>query len=43
MTWGIQYRYSQDAVLLVFASHYYDAGDYIRNYEEFKSLIANAE
>ncbi|WP_287814925.1 WxcM-like domain-containing protein, partial [Pseudomonas sp.] len=23
MTWGIQYRYSSDAVLLVFASHYY--------------------
>lgn len=35
MTWGIQYRYSSDAILLVFASHYYDAGDYIRNYEDF--------
>ena len=35
MTWGIQYRYSQDAILLVFTSHYYDATDYIRNYEEF--------
>lgn len=39
MTWGIQYRYSQDAVLMVFASHYYDADDYIRNYDDFKSLI----
>lgn len=39
MTWGIQYRYSPDAVLMVFASHYYDADDYIRNYDEFKSLI----
>lgn len=39
MTWGIQYRYSADAVLMVFASHYYDANDYIRNYDEFKSLI----
>ncbi|MDH0748965.1 WxcM-like domain-containing protein [Pseudomonas sp. GD03842] len=39
MTWGIQYRYSQDAVLMVFASHYYDADDYVRNYDEFKSLI----
>lgn len=39
MTWGIQYRYSSDAVLMVFASHYYDADDYIRNYDEFKSLI----
>jgi len=35
MTWGIQYKYSSDAILLVFASHYYDAGDYIRDYEEF--------
>lgn len=42
MTWGIQYRYSHDAVLMVFASHYYDSADYIRNYDEFKSLIANA-
>lgn len=39
MTWGIQYRYSQDAVLLVFASHYYDADDYIRNHDEFTQLI----
>lgn len=41
MTWGIQYRYSADAVLMVFASHYYDSADYIRNYDEFKQMIAN--
>ncbi|NYE64102.1 serine acetyltransferase [Duganella sp. 1224] len=35
MTWGIQYKYSSDAVLLVFASHYYEAGDYIRDYDAF--------
>lgn len=35
MVWGTQYRYSEDAVLLVFASHPYDASDYIRNYDEF--------
>ena len=35
MTWGIQYKYSSDAVLLVFASHYYAADDYIRDYDEF--------
>lgn len=40
MVWGIQYKYSADAVLLVFASHYYDAADYIRDYEEFVSLAA---
>jgi carbonic anhydrase/acetyltransferase-like protein (isoleucine patch superfamily)/dTDP-4-dehydrorhamnose 3,5-epimerase-like enzyme len=36
MTWAVQYEYSEDAILLVFASHHYDAGDYIRDYEEFK-------
>lgn len=35
MTWGIQYKYSPDALLLVFASDYYDAADYIRDYEDF--------
>lgn len=35
MTWGIQYRYSSDAVLLVLASEHYDADDYIRNYDDF--------
>lgn len=42
MTWGTQYRYSADAVLLVFASHAYDAGDYIRDYDEFLALAAGA-
>jgi UDP-2-acetamido-3-amino-2,3-dideoxy-glucuronate N-acetyltransferase len=35
MTWGTQYRYSPDAVLLVLASHPYDASDYIRDYGLF--------
>jgi len=39
MVWGIQYRYSADAVLLVFASDAYDAKDYIRNYEEFLAQV----
>lgn len=38
-TWGIQYQYSEDAVLLVFASEYYAADDYIRNYDEFMALV----
>jgi acetyltransferase-like isoleucine patch superfamily enzyme/dTDP-4-dehydrorhamnose 3,5-epimerase-like enzyme len=37
MTWGVQYRYSEDAALLVFASHHYDAADYIRDYQQFLS------
>lgn len=39
MTWGIQYKYSPDAMLLVFASDYYDAADYIRDHAEFLSLV----
>ncbi len=39
LTWGIQYKYSSDAVLLVFASHYYEADDYIRNYDDFLAVI----
>lgn len=39
MTWGIQYKYSPDAVLLVFASERYDASDYIRSYDEFLALV----
>ena len=35
MTWGTQYRYSRDAVLLVFASESYDAEEYIRSYDDF--------
>lgn len=38
MVWGIQYKYSADAVLLVFASHSYDNADYIRNYDDFVNL-----
>ncbi|CAN5520552.1 N/A [soil metagenome] len=40
LTWGTQYRYSADAVLLVLASDAYDADDYIHDYEEFKALSA---
>jgi len=39
MVWGIQYKYSADAVLLVFASHPYDAADYIRDYDLFLSEL----
>jgi acetyltransferase-like isoleucine patch superfamily enzyme/dTDP-4-dehydrorhamnose 3,5-epimerase-like enzyme len=38
MVWGTQYRYSRDAVLLVFASHVYDPQDYIRDYQQFRDL-----
>jgi len=43
MTWGIQYKYSADAVLLVFTSHPYDAADYIRDYNEFSAEVQRLE
>jgi UDP-2-acetamido-3-amino-2,3-dideoxy-glucuronate N-acetyltransferase len=38
MVWAVQYKYSADALLLVFASDPYDPADYIRDYDEFLSL-----
>ncbi|MEO8077503.1 MAG: WxcM-like domain-containing protein [Acidobacteriota bacterium] len=39
MIWAVQYKYSADALLLVFASDPYDPGDYIRDYDEFLAAI----
>lgn len=39
MIWGTQYRYSPDAVLLVFASRSYEADDYLRTYDEFLAKL----
>jgi UDP-2-acetamido-3-amino-2,3-dideoxy-glucuronate N-acetyltransferase len=41
--WGIQYKYSPDAVLLVLASDAYDASDYLRNYEEFLAYVKEGQ
>jgi len=38
MVWAAQYKYTPDATLLVFASHPYDADDYVRDYDEFLHL-----
>lgn len=40
MIWGTQYRYSPDAVLLVFASRPYEADDYLRTYDDFLAECA---
>jgi hypothetical protein len=40
MVWGVHYKYSPDAVLLVLASDFYDPADYIRDYPEFLRLCA---
>lgn len=39
MVWATEFRHSPDSSLLVFASHPYDAGDYIRDYQEFRTLV----
>jgi len=41
MVWGIQYKYTEDAVMLVLASDKYDPASYIRSYSEFLELIGN--
>ena len=42
MVWRIHYKYSANAVLLVFASDYYNPDDYIRNYDEFVAAAGRA-
>lgn len=37
--WGVQYKYSPDAVLLVLASEAYSGADYLRNYDEFIAYV----
>lgn len=37
--WATQYGYSADSALLVFASEHYDAADYIRDYDEFLTVV----
>jgi len=41
MTWCVQFNYTKDAVLLVFASHLYDPDDYIRDFSEFLREISD--
>ena len=39
MVWASQYKYSEDAVMLVLASEKYDPASYIRDYSEFVRLV----
>lgn len=43
MVWKDMYDFSYDSVLLVLASEYYDASEYIRNYDEFVKEIKGDE
>ena len=40
MIWATQYKYTDDAILLVFASEIYDPSDYIRDYDEYQSELS---
>lgn len=37
--WREMYDFSEDAVLMVLASEYYNESDYIRNYDEFLEFV----
>jgi len=39
MVWAIQYKFSPDAMLLVLASEPYDAGSYIRDYDDYNRMV----
>jgi UDP-2-acetamido-3-amino-2,3-dideoxy-glucuronate N-acetyltransferase len=39
MVWAVQYKYSEDALLLVLATDPYDPDDYIRDYDEYRKLV----
>ena len=37
--WREMFDFSEDAVLMVFASELYDESDYIRDYDEFLAMV----
>ncbi len=39
MIWATEYKYSEDAILLVLASEIYKAEDYIRDYDQFLNEV----
>ncbi|BCN32528.1 sugar 3,4-ketoisomerase [Anaeromicropila herbilytica] len=41
--WREMYDFSEDAVLMVLASNYYNEEDYIRNYDQFLDFISENE
>lgn len=37
--WGVQYRFTPNTMLSVYASHPYDPGEYIRDYDDFLAQV----
>jgi UDP-2-acetamido-3-amino-2,3-dideoxy-glucuronate N-acetyltransferase len=42
MVWGIQYKFSPDAILMVLNSDIYRTDDYIRDYDQFVSMVGGS-
>jgi len=40
LIWGTMHDFSSDCVLMVLADEYYDAGDYITNYDNFLKVVS---
>jgi UDP-2-acetamido-3-amino-2,3-dideoxy-glucuronate N-acetyltransferase len=43
LLWATQYRFSEHTVMMVYASEPYDADDYIRDYNEFLSVVQGGD
>ena len=41
LIWGTMHDFSSDCVLMVLANEYYDASDYITNYDKFLKEVKN--
>ena len=41
LIWGSMHDFSSDCVLMVLADEYYDASDYITNYDKFLEVVNN--
>ena len=41
MQWHEMHDFSEDCILMVLASDYYNEADYIRDYDEFKEVVIN--
>lgn len=39
MVWKDMYDFSEDSILLVLASEHYDGDEYIRDYEDYKTMM----
>lgn len=41
MVWGVQFRHTADAVLMVLASERYQADDYVQEYDEYLQVLGD--